>query len=388
MQRPKYLKKIQQYFRNHPVVAILGPRQCGKTTLARMHSDTPLAHENYFDLDNPLDLARLSQPMLALNPLQGLIIIDEVQNSPDLFSILRVIVDQIGDYTTNKKQFLILGSASRELLRQSSETLAGRIAYIELPPFSFEETGNMNDLWLRGGFPKSYLAQTLSDSVQWREFYITTFLEQDIPRLGINIPPQTLRRFWSMIAHYHANILNTSELARAFGVSDTTIRRYLDILTGTFMIRQLQPWFVNISKRQVKAPKIYFRDSGLFHSLIQTQDLASLQKHPKVGASWEGFALEEIIRGLDAKQHEVFFWATHSGAELDLLIIRQNKKYGFEFKYSDAPTMSKSLITSLEDLELDQLFIIYPGEKEYKLHEKIIVTSLKNCFTHIKTTDL
>lgn len=374
MKRTKQDNTIRQHFRMHPIVAILGPRQSGKTTLARQYCESvpDFVDSNYFDLEDPIDLARLNHPMLALESLQGLVVIDEIQRRPDLVPILRVLADK-----TNI-QFLILGSASRELIKQSSESLAGRIAYMELTPFSYQEVEHLQDIWIRGGFPKSFLAPTLADSVDWREFYITTFLEQDIPNLGIQIPPATLRRFWAMLAHYHGNIFNASELGRSFGSSDTTIRRYLDILTGTFMIRQLQPWHANVSKRQVKAPKIYFRDSGLFHTILDISDLSQLQKHPKLGSSWEGFALEEVIRARGIKSHQCFFWATHAGAELDLLIVDKNCREGFEFKYTDAPILTPSMKISVSDLELQQLTVIYPGKKSYALGENISVINLED----------
>jgi len=304
----------------------------------------------------------------SLENLQGLIVIDEIQRAPNLFTLLRVLVDN-----TKSQQFLILGSASRELIKQSAESLAGRIAYMELTPFSYYETQHMRDLWLRGGFPRAFLAETLVDSAQWREFYITTFLEQDIPNLGIQIPANTLRRFWTMLAHYHGNIFNASEIGRSLGRSDTTIKHYLDILSGTFMIRQLQPWHENIKKRQVKSVKIYFRDSGILHALLNIKTAQDLYKHPKLGASWEGFALEEIIRTHRAASHDCCFWATHGGAELDLLIIQGDQRLGFEFKYADAPTLTRSMKISRDTLALDQLTIIYPGEKTYPLSEKIQV---------------
>lgn len=373
MERKHFSTLIDQYFLTHPLVALLGPRQCGKTTLARTYAKDILP-EQYFDLEDTLDIQRLASPKLALEHQEGLIVIDEIQRCPELFPALRVLIDK----PKKNQRYLILGSASRELIRQSSETLAGRIAYIELTPFSYAETHEWQTLWLRGGFPKSYLASSITESAQWREFYITTFLEQDIPNLGIQIPSVTLRRFWIMLSHYHGNIFNASELARSFGISDMTVRRYLDILTGTFMIRQLLPWRENIKKRQVKAPKIYFRDSGLLHSFLNIENQDDLMKHPKLGASWEGFALEETIRALGAKPHECFFWASHSGAELDLLIFQKGKKLGFEFKYMDAPKLTKSMKISMEDLKLEKLTVIYPGKLDYSLAENIEVKSFKN----------
>lgn len=372
MERPIYIQKINQFFEVHPITAILGPRQCGKTTLAKMYAktlgDIPVHH---FDLEDPTDLVKFETPKLTLEPLKGLVIIDEIQRLPDLFPYLRVLVDRQPDL-----KLLILGSASRDLLRQSSETLAGRIAYLELPPFSLQEVHHMPELWLRGGFPRSYLAPNIDASIVWREQYISTFLERDIPNLGIQIPPATLRRFWMMLAHYHGATFNAQEIANAIDVSHASARRYLDILTGTFMIRQLQPWLANIKKRQVKAPKIYFKDSGIFHTLLGITDQHSLYHHPKLGASWEGFALEEIIRFYQATPEESYFWATHGGAELDLLIIQRGKKIGFEIKYTDAPRLTRSMHLALEDLELDELRVVYPGNDIFYLKERIKVIGL------------
>ncbi len=382
MQRPEYLDDIKRYFHSHPIVAILGPRQCGKTTLAKMyaHLQPEFPRSNYFDLESTVDVERLKNPLLALKPLTGLIVIDEIQRRPELFSILRVLVD---DESLNQK-YLILGSASRELIKQSSESLAGRIAYMELTPFSFSETGHIDRLWLRGGFPKAYLAHTDQECFDWLEFYIRTYLEQDIPNLGLRIAPDALRRFWIMLSHYHGNILNVSELGRSFSASDATIRHYLDILTGTFMVRQLQPWHENISKRQVKAPKIYFRDSGILHSLMNIRTFLELQVNPKLGASWEGFALEEIVRIHQIRNQDCYFWSTYGGAEIDLLIYQSGGLHGFEIKYSDAPKITKSMQIALQDLKLDQLTVIYPGEVDYALSEQILVKGLKNYLKGLK----
>ncbi len=372
--RPYYFQKIEQHFHIHSVCALLGPRQVGKTTLARAFASEKWGNNiRLFDLENPLDLARLNNPMLALSAEpEKLIVIDEVQMRPELFPIIRVLVDD----PTQKRNFLILGSASRDLIRQSSETLAGRIGFVELPPFSLGEIDDINKLWSRGGFPRSYLAPNESDSLLWRQEYVTTFLEQDIPNLGFSIPPQQLRRFWLMLAHYHGQIFNASEIARSLGVSDHTVRRYLDILTGTFMIRELSSWFENISKRQVRAPKIYFRDSGILHALLNIKTYADLHVHPKLGAFWEGFALEEVIKTYHLRAEECFFWATHAHAELDLLIFKDGKRIGFEFKYTDAPNITKSMYIALEDLKLDQLIVIYPGKETFPLSEKITAQGL------------
>lgn len=363
--RAQWLNNIRQLFRNHSIVALLGPRQCGKTTLAKQYANT-IKVKQYFDLEKHSDFAQLQEPQLTLQRLKGLIIIDEIQRLPDLFSLLRALVDE-----KKSQNYLILGSASRELIKQSSESLAGRIAYLELTPFGLQEIPRLEKLWLRGGFPKSILASSNVNSWQWRENYISTYLEQDIPNLGIHIPAATLRRFWMMLTHYHANIFNASELASAFATADTTVRRYLDILSGTFMVRQLQPWHENIGKRQVKAPKIYFRDSGILHFLLGLQSEHDLFHSHKLGASWEGFALEEIIRFHRAKPHECYFWATHGGAELDLLMIQGRHRIGFEFKYSATPQITKSMQISMQDLGLSQLFVIHPGDGNFPLGKNI-----------------
>lgn len=374
MKREHARNKLFEAFQVHPVIGLLGPRQCGKITLAQQFRDhfSKKWNFHYFDLEDPRDLARLDQPMLTLEALEGCIIIDEIQLRPELFPILRVLVDQ-----HKNRKFLVLGSASRDLIQQSSESLAGRIQYMELTPFTFSEVDHLQKLWLRGGFPLSYLAKNEKSSTQWREAYITTFLERDIPNLGLRIPPRTLRRFWMMLAHYHGALLNSSELGKSLGVSHTTIRHYLDILTGTFMIRELQPWFENIKKRQVKTSKIYFRDSGLYHSLMNVPTRQALQTHPKLGISWEGFALEEVIRHHQASIEECYFWSIHNTAELDLLILKEGKRRGFEMKYVDAPKLTKSMQIALEFLNLDQLTVLYPGKKSYQLGEKTSVIGLE-----------
>jgi predicted AAA+ superfamily ATPase len=362
-------------FRVHSVTALLGPRQVGKTTLAKMFSARYYPKKAYFfDLEDPQDLARLEDPMLALTSLDAeLIVIDEIQRRPDLFPVLRVLVDQ----EEKKRKFLILGSASRDLIRQSSETLAGRIGYIELPPFSLFETKKSAQLWLRGGFPRSFLAKTENDSYIWRQNYITTFLERDIPNLGFAIPPHSIRRFWLMLAHYHGQIFNASELARSLAISSHTVRSYLDILVGTFMVRILTPWFENLQKRQVKSPKIYFRDSGILNALMGIKEKNQLQEYPKLGSFWEGFALEEVIRVFDATPDECYFWSTQTDAELDLLIIKDGKRFGFEFKYTQAPKITKSMRIAQEDLKLDHLAVIYPGKKHFPIAQGIMAYGLE-----------
>lgn len=376
MKRHKYLKNIEMQFRIHPVCALLGPRQVGKTTLARMFLEqSKLENYCFFDLENPVDLARLENPMLALSKLTDkLIVIDEIQRVPELFPVIRVLVDDL----EKKQKFLILGSASRDLLRQSSETLAGRIGTLELMPFSLDEVDHEVDiLWLRGGFPRSYLASNDEDSYLWRQSYIATFLERDIPNLGFLIPPQQMRRFWLMLVHYHGQLLNASELGKSLGISDHIVRKYLDILAGTFMIRVLLPWHENLGKRQIKSPKIYFRDSGVLHALIGIRSQADMEIHPKMGSFWEGFALEEIIRQTGISSEECYFWATQSKAELDLFIIKDGKRIGYEFKYSDAPKITPSMRIASEDLKLDHLYVVYPGSVSYSLSDTITVRPLK-----------
>jgi predicted AAA+ superfamily ATPase len=376
MRRPELLHQLNDAFAVHPVVAILGPRQCGKTTLAKQylaetHTDVP--KQNYFDLEDETDIARLAHPKLTLENLEGLIVIDEIQKVPELFPTLRVLVDN----DKGKRRFLILGSASRTLIHQSSESLAGRIQYIELTPFSWNETHDLNGLLLKGGFPLSYLAKNDEQSFLWRKAYIKTFLEQDIPNLGISIPAQNMRRFWMMLAHHHGAILNASELGRSLGISQKVVRHYLDILVGTFMMRELQPWHENISKRQVRSPKIYFRDSGIFHALLGISDSSDLLTHSKLGASWEGMALEEIIRHTKVDAEDCYFWSTHAHAELDLLIFKNNKRLGFEFKYTDAPKLTKSMTIAGEDLKLDELTIISPGGHDFPLPHGIRACGLE-----------
>ncbi len=376
MLRKTFLDKIQFAFDVTPVVAILGPRQCGKTTVAKQYIaskvNIPLA--NYFDLENARDIERLKDPLLTLSQLSGLIVIDEIQKRPELFPTLRVLVDN----QDLDQQYLILGSASRDLLKQASETLAGRISYLELTPFTYLETKNINNLWIKGGYPRSFLSKNDDLSVAWRKAFIKTYLEKDIPNLGIEIPPENLRRFWLMLAHYHGGIFNASEIGRSLGLSNKTIKSYSDLLSGTFMIRQMQPWFENIGKRQVKSPKIYIRDSGIFHTLLGINTRTDLLLHPKLGASWEGFALEEIIMYHDADQDECYFWATHQNAEIDLLIVKNGQRLGFEIKYSSAPKLTKSMQIAIHDLKLDSLTVIYPGEVDYLLQENVSVIGIEN----------
>nr|WP_253308337.1 ATP-binding protein [Rickettsia endosymbiont of Ceutorhynchus assimilis] len=373
IKREHYLQKMETQFLSHIIVALLGPRQCGKTTLAHQFAHAK-EEVHFFDLEDTRDLAALENPYITLKDKKGLIIIDEIQRLPNLFPTLRVLADE-----HKERYFLILGSASRDLIKQGSETLAGRISYIEVHPFSLLEVSNINHLHLLGGFPKSYLYP--KTGFDWLEQYIRTFLERDIPNLGFSIPPITLRRFWTMLAHYHGNIFNASEIGKSLGVSDHTIKNYLDILTGTFMVRQLYPWFENISKRQKKRPKIYFTDSGIFHHLIDIHSQEQLLKHPKLGASFEGFALEQIIRLFDKRSEDCYYWGIHQEGELDLFIRYKGLKLGFEFKFNDAPTLTSSMYKAIEYLALDKLFVIYPGEKKYQLADNITIIPIKEIKT-------
>ena len=370
IERLDAIDRINSAFRVHLIVALLGPRQCGKTTLARMLGESEPC--TFFDLENPVDVRRLSAPMTALEALSGLVVIDEVQRRPDLCELLRVLVDR----HQNPARFLLLGSASPYLVKGVSESLAGRIGFVDLAGFDLWEVGveRKTSLWIRGGFPRSFLAEDDRDSMAWREDFIRTFLERDIPQFGITIPAETLRRCWTMVAHYHGQVWNAAQFARSLGTSENTVRRYLDILSGAYMVRVLPPWFENIRKRQVKAPRIYIRDSGILHALLQLPTLQDLHGHPKLGASWEGFALEHVIGAL--KTRDAYFWATHGGAELDLLTLVKGKRYGFEFKYADAPGRNRSMHTAIEDLGLEHLWVIYPGQQEYALDARISVITI------------
>lgn len=358
---------VRRALRHGRVVALVGPRQAGKTTLARtiVRATSP----NYFDLENPTDLARLAEPLTTLANLRGLVVIDEVQHRPDLFPVLRVLADR----APLPARFLVLGSASPGLLRQSSESLAGRIQVIEIGGFSLAELGRgtLERHWRRGGFPRSYLAPSELRSWTWRDQFVRTFLERDVPQLGIGIAAPTLRRFWTMVAHYHGQIWNHAEPARSLGVSEPTIRRYLDALTGVFMIRQLAPWHENLAKRQVRAPKVYVRDSGVLHHLLGIRTQADLLRHPKLGASWEGYVVEQLLELL--RPDDAYFWATHGGAELDLLLFRRNRRYGVEVKRTDAPRVTPSMRSALTDLKLERLAVVYPGTQRYKLGPHIVV---------------
>jgi hypothetical protein len=364
------LQMVRTALKRSRVAALLGPRQCGKTTLARQL--VPADSLNYFDLEEAQSLARLAEPDTTLRPLKGLVVIDEIQRRPNLFPLLRVLADR----QPLPARFLILGSASPELLRQSSETLAGRIETVPLEGFRLTDLGAdaLDRHWLRGGFPLAYTARNDADSLVWRRQFLQTFLERDLPQLGVTIPAVALRRFWSMVAHYHGQIWNGAELARALAVSESTVRRYLDLMTGVFLVRQLPPWFENLGKRQVKSPKVYVRDSGLLHALLGLASRRDLEHHPKVGASWEGYAVEEILKALNPD--DAYYWATHNGAEIDLVLFKNGRRIGVECKRMDAPTLTPSMRIALADLKLDELRVVYPGEKRYPLADRVEVVPL------------
>jgi len=364
LQRPRLQAQVQRALARSRAVALVGPRQSGKTTLARQQLSPDDPH--WFDLENPLDRARLEQPMTALQAADGLVVIDEVQLAPDLFPVLRVLIDR----SPRNGQFLLLGSAAPTLLRQAGESLLGRLEVVEIGGFDLAEVtpAAQDRLWRRGGYPLAFLAEDDADAEAWRINAVNRLVETDLPQYGINVPAPTMLRFWKMLAHMHGQVWNAADPARSLGLSEPTVRRYLDHLTQTFMVRQLQPWHENLAKRQVKAPKIYFRDSGLLHTLLGVRTQADLMVHPRSGASWEGFALEQVLRL--AAPDEACFWATHAGAELDLLLMRQGKRVGVEFKRADAPRMTASMHIALADLRLDALYVVYPGERRYALADR------------------
>lgn len=368
--RSVYASHVRRALAHSPIVSILGPRQVGKTTLARAFAQGPRV--TVFDLENPADFARLSAPMRALEPLRGLVIIDEIQRLPKLFEILRVLADR----PRTPARFMILGSADPHLVRGVSESLAGRVSHIDVGGFDLREVGARHfvRLWLRGGFPRSFLAKSDSASLSWRRDYVRDFLQRDLSELGVTIPAATLGRFWNMVAHYHGGIWNAAEFARSLGTSENTARHYLDILSGAWTVRVLQPWFENMGKRQLRSPKVYVRDTGLLHALLDLETHHQLTGHPKAGASWEGFVIEQVLTLLGVR--EAYFWGTHQGAELDLFVMRGGKRYGFEMKMSDAPTVSKSMRIAIDDLKLNRLFVLYPGRQSYSLDRDIEVLSI------------
>jgi predicted AAA+ superfamily ATPase len=371
--RPFYLQEIEKDLEIVPICALLGPRQCGKTTIVREYASATKEPVHYFDLEDYTDIARLSSPKLTFEALSGLVIIDEIQRRPDLFPYLRVLVD------SKPLRFLILGSASRDLIQQSSETLAGRIAYLHVTPFQLEEVHEQKTLWTRGGFPRSYLASTDAASMRWREVYLQTYFERDLADLGLNLPPQRILRLWSLLTQYHGNVVNYASMAQFMEISVPTLKNYLALLEGTFMIRLLSPWYENRGKRLVKSSKLYIRDSGIFHRLLGINNYEELMLDLKRGASWEGFALEEVAKALHLRSEECYFWATHQLAEIDLFTVFQGKRLGFEFKCTDQPQITKSMRSAQENLRLDHLYIVTPIEETFPLEEKVSVLALKNC---------
>jgi hypothetical protein len=365
MVRTAILDAMRTALARSPVVVLSGPRQCGKTTLAReLLSPDSI---NYFDLEDPTSVARLEEPMTALGPLAGLVVIDEIQRRPDLFPVLRVLVDR----RPNPARFLILGSASGDLLRQGSESLAGRVERITIGGFTLGEVGSdaMDTLWLRGGFPRSFLPRDERDSIAWREQFVQTLLERDLPQWGVRVPATALRRFWTILAHYHGQTWNAADAARTLGAAESTVRRYLDLLTDAFMVRQLQPYHANLKKRQVKSPKVYLRDSGVLHRLLGLDSAKQLLTHPKLGASWEGFAIEQVLAS--EPHDQTYFWATHQGAEIDLVLQRGDKLLGVECKRADAPKVTPSIRAALVDLGLARIAVVYPGTKRYPIAEDV-----------------
>jgi predicted AAA+ superfamily ATPase len=379
LERMRHVRSVTGLLREAPVVAIVGPRQSGKTTLAALVAEGRRVAR--FDLESPRDVARLDDPMLALEPLRGLVVLDEIQRRPNLFPVLRVLADR----PKTPARFLVLGSATGDLLRQSSESLAGRIAVHELPPLTVDEVGRnkIATLWRRGGFPRSFLAKSEQASERWRDEFVRTFLERDLAPLGLRIPAPSLYRFWSMLAHYHAQIWNGAELARAFGMSESTVRSYLDALTGTFMVRQLQPWHENLAKRQVRSPKLYLGDTGILHTLLGIGSTKDLERHPKVGASWEGFAIEQIAARLEVRREKCFYWSTYQGAELDLFVMSKTKRLGFEIKRTTVPKITPSMRVALADLRLDRLDVIYEGTETFTLGDRIRAVPLARIFDDV-----
>lgn len=384
IERPTHADEIGALLREFPVVAIIGARQTGKTTLAQAIGDRFGGAVHRFDLEDPRDDARLTSPMLALEALAGLVIIDEVQRRPDLFPVLRVLADRAG----TRVRYLILGSAAPELVQGGGESLAGRIAFHELPGLDLAEAGTerLDTLWQRGGLPRSLLAASDAASLRWRREYIRAYLERDIPALGFRLAPATLRRFWGMVAHCSGQLWSGAELARAFGVSEPTVRHYLDILAATCMVRVLPPWFENVGKRQVKAPKIYLADSGLLHALLDIgPDREALLGHPRVGASWEGFALHQIVRALNADWRDCHHWRLHTGAELDLLVTRGKRRLGFEIKRTDAPRVTPSMRSARDVLRLDRLYVVHAGKDAWPMDERIAALPLAGLFEQMRT---
>lgn len=384
IERRGHVDRVRRLLRDHRVVALIGARQVGKSTLARAIAQRHHGAVHWYDLENARDLARLAEPLTELEDRTGLVVLDEIQRRPELFPTLRVLVDR-----PRAPRFLVLGSASPELLRQTSETLAGRIVYHRVGGLSLSEVGSrqLDRLWLRGGFPPAFTARSERASREWRESFLSTFVEREVQQLGFALPAASLARFWAMLAHWHGQLWNASELGRSLGVSDTTVRRWLDILSGTFVVRALPPFFADLAKRQIKAPKVYVADSGLLHAQLRIDSREELLRHPKVGASWEGFALEAVLSHVGARPNEAFFWATQGGAELDLLVVRGTRRHGFELKRADAPRLTPSMRAALADLRLDSLDVLYPGDATYRLTERARAVPLRRLLEDVRPLD-
>ena len=367
LERRHHLRRLTLLLRESPVVALLGARQVGKSTLARQLVAARGGPVTWFDLEDPVDLARLADPGLELRPLRGLVVLDEIQRLPEVFPLLRSLADR----PRTPARFLVLGSASPELLRQTSESLAGRVAFHELDGFGLREVDDLERLWLRGGFPRSYLARSVAASHRWRDDFIRTFLERDLPGLGNTVPSTTLRRFWTMLGHWHGQLWNGAEFGRAFGVAHTTVRRYLDLLSSVFVVLQLPPWHENVGKRQVRSPKIYVGDSGILHALLGLNTSEALVSHPKVGASWEGFVVRQVMHLLAVRPEQCFHWSTYSGAELDLLVVAGERRYGFEVKRAESPRLTPSMRSALETLSLERLDVVHAGQRSYSLARRV-----------------
>ncbi|MBK8804814.1 MAG: ATP-binding protein [Fibrobacteres bacterium] len=358
--------RVREALEHYPVVVLLGPRQCGKSTLARAICEQ--ASGAFFDLEDPACPLKTESARYILDSARGLVVLDEIQHQPELFPLLRVLADRPG----TPCRFLLLGSASPQVVGHASESLAGRAAMLSLGGFDLSEAGpdNFRSLWVRGGFPRSWLAATDPLSMDWRTNFVRTFLERDIPALGIRVPAATLRRFWTMVAHFHGQIWNAAEFARSMGTQEATAKHYLDILSSTYVLRVLPPWHENLGKRLVKSPRVYFRDSGLLHFFFQTSTELDILSHPRAGASWEGFAIEQIL-SLLGEQENAWFYRTQAGAELDLMVMLGGKRYGFEFMLSDHPATTRSMTVAMQDLDLERLFLVHPGSGRVALREKV-----------------
>lgn len=380
IERSELVQDIQAKLKRSQAVAVLGARQVGKTTLARQIASCWPEAVHIFDLEKTQDKQALSHtPELVLGACRGLVILDEIQRMPALFEILRPLCDD----PDRKAVFLLLGSANWDLVKGVSESLAGRVLFVDVPGLALEEVGTsaQDSLWFRGGYPRAFCAGNEEEALEWLDAFRRTYLERDIPGFGSKVSPTALGRFWSMLAHYHGQTWNASKFSEALGMDSRTVTHYRDLLVGTFMIRVLPPWFENLGKRNVKSPKVYVRDTGILHLMLGLSNMRAVQSHPAYGASWEGFALEQIL--IAHGSQDAWFWGTQRGAELDLMIIKAGKRIGFEFKCTDAPSPTKSMHIALNDLKLENLYVVYPGIRSYPLHEKINALPLHMALEHV-----